>query len=153
MLPPTPFGTPLPGKEDTVWGHTFTWTDAHPSESDISHLLYSYDELATTALDRLDEIAPPASKVWRCPGAEGPGQRDLYSLLEEHADKDPVLSKLWEEITTVPEWVDWEQIARGQRLLYQYNGQILLGVSSNTISDSTSPTIPTSISIPCTLYH
>lgn len=122
---------PLPGpvgEQDTVYGHEFTWTDDHPGEADIAHLLYSYDELATTALDRLDEIAPPQTKGWRCPGAEGPGQRDLYALLEEHASEDPVLSKLWAEITTVPEWVDWDQIARGQRLLYQYNGQILLGL-------------------------
>lgn|SRR5687767_7100089 len=115
--------------EDIVYGHKFKWTSIHPSEADISHLLYSYDELATTALDRLDEIAPPETKGWRCPHAEGPGQRDLYALLQKHAAEDPVLEKLWEEVTAVPDWVDWEQIARGQRLLYKYSGQVLFGVS------------------------
>lgn len=128
---------PKAGQDDLVWGHSFIWSPDHPLESDLFPLLYSYDELATAALDRLDELAPSGTKGWRCPHVEGPGQRDLYALLEKHAPGDPLLGKLWKEITTVPEWADWEQIARGQRLLYRYNGQILLGVSPETSAHPT----------------
>jgi hypothetical protein len=31
-----------------------------------------------------------------------------------HAEEDPKLNELWTEINTVPEWVDWDQIQRGQ---------------------------------------
>ncbi|KAJ4320058.1 hypothetical protein N0V84_006043 [Fusarium piperis] len=116
------------GEPKTVWGHDFYWTSKHKTAPEIAHLLYSYDKLATDALDRLDDISPPTSKAWRCPHGAGDGQRDLYALLQKHADSDEVLGQLWEEASTVPEWVDWEQIERGQRVVYQYSAQILLGL-------------------------
>ncbi|KAF4979408.1 hypothetical protein FZEAL_4385 [Fusarium zealandicum] len=111
-----------------VWGHRFNWTTKHQTAPEIAHLLYSYDKLATDALDRLDDISPPTSKGWKCPHGAGDGQRDLYQLLQEHSGSDEVLGQLWNEASTVPDWVDWEQIERGQRVVYQYNGQILLGL-------------------------
>ncbi len=57
-------------------------------------------------------------------------ERDLYALLKEHASSDEVLGKLWNQVSTVPDWVDWDQIARGQRVVYQYHGQMLSGVCS-----------------------
>lgn len=115
-----------------VWGHKFNWTSDHKTESEIANLRYGYDKLATDALDRLDDISPPKSKSWKCPHGSGEGQRDLYALVQEHATSDELLGKLWDEISTVPEWVDWEQIERGQRVVDQFNGQILLGVSRNS---------------------
>lgn len=112
-----------------VWGHKFNWTTDHKIAPEIAPLLYSYDKLATEALDRLDDISPPKSKSWKCPHGAGEGQRDLYALLQKHAGDDEVLGKLWKEASTVPEWVDWDQIERGQRVVYQFSGQILLGVS------------------------
>jgi hypothetical protein len=35
-------------------------------------------------------------------------ERDLYVLLRGNANKDPVLEKLWTQVNTVPEWVNWE---------------------------------------------
>ncbi|KPM40392.1 hypothetical protein AK830_g6189 [Neonectria ditissima] len=112
----------------TIWGHKFHWTANHKTESEISHLLYSYDKLATDALDRLDVLSPPKSKSWKCPHGSGEGQRDLYALVHEHAATDELLGQLRDEISTVPDWVDWEQIERGQRIVYQFSGQILLGL-------------------------
>ncbi|KAK7427542.1 hypothetical protein QQZ08_005985 [Neonectria magnoliae] len=112
----------------TIWGHKFHWTANHKTESEISHLLNSYDKLATDALDRLDILSPPKSKSWKCPHGSGEGQRDLYALVHEHAASDELLGQLWNEISTVPDWVDWEQIERGQRIVYQFSGQILLGL-------------------------
>lgn len=44
----------------------------------------------------------------------------MYSVLKEHHGEDSVLQNLWEEVNTVPEWVDWAQIERGQEFLYRY---------------------------------
>lgn len=115
-----------------VWGHKFNWTPKHQTGPEINHLLYSYDKLATEALDRLDYFSPPSTKGWKCPHGSGPGQRDLYQLLKKYSDSDEVLGQLWKEASTVPEWVDWEQIERGQQVVYQFSGQILFGVSHTT---------------------
>jgi hypothetical protein len=114
--------------ERILWGHKFTWTPEHPSMDQLRPLLYSYDKLATDALDVLDKISPLPSKIsgTSCPMS----QRDLYALVEEHAEADETLGRLWREVMTVPEWVDWEQLARGQAIVHQYSGQILLGVSA-----------------------
>jgi hypothetical protein len=119
-----------PGDARCIWGHRFRWTAQHQPASDLHCLLYSYDKLANDALDRIDEISPPETKGWKCPHGSGPGQRDLYAILQEHADSDEVLGKLWREVTTVPEWVEWEQIKRGQQVVYQFSSPILLGVSA-----------------------
>lgn len=111
-----------------IWGHRFTWTDQHPTEAEVKHLLYSYDELGSAALDRLDELSPPATKGWKCPHGKGPGQRDLYALLKDNADHDETLGRLWRQVSEVPEWVDWDQIERAQSLVHRYNVQILIGV-------------------------
>lgn len=114
-----------PGTKGTICGHDFIWTAQHPQIAGIQELLYTYDKLATDSLDILDGISPPNSKDGRkCPMS----QRDLYSLLQEHHGKNETLNALWTEINTIPEWVDWERIERGQKLVYQYHGQMLLGV-------------------------
>ncbi|KAG5661157.1 hypothetical protein KAF25_002800 [Fusarium avenaceum] len=124
-----------PGFNDArnVWGHKFNWTPDHQTAPEIAHLLYSYDKLATYALDRLDYFSPPTSKGWKCPHGSGPGQRDLFELLKKHADSDEILGKLWNEASTVPEWVDWDQIQRGQQVVYQFSGQIMFGLLYNSL--------------------
>ena len=112
-----------------VYGHRFRWTGQHLPGNQIQHLLYSYDELATEALDLIDIISPPISGSSKCSHGSGKGQRDLFTLLRDNAETHPTLGKLWHEVTTAPEWVDWDQIQRGQGVVYQFNGQILSGVS------------------------
>jgi len=99
---------------------------------------FSYDRLGEAALDRLNEISPPPRSALprnstkyaeAAPSSErsveavdSPPKRDLYILLRDNADKDETLAKLWKEVNTVPEWVDWDQIARGQDVFYRYGG-------------------------------
>lgn len=45
--------------------------------------------------------------------------------MQDHAEDDEILGQLWREINTVPTWVDWEQIARGQDCFYRYGGPAL----------------------------
>ena len=131
----------MPERTDQVqsrYGFVWKWSPLHPTKAEIQKMLYSYDELAAAVLDRLDVLSPPPqSKTWQCPHG-GKGQRDVYELVQKHAHEDEVVGKLWDEASSVPEWVDWDQLARGQAVVRQYYGQIILGVRplpSNTHRD------------------
>lgn len=96
---------------------------------------YSYDVLGKEALNALDhlQISPPLSSQLprnqsRAKGESKP-KRDSYALLKEHYSEGEKLGQLWDEINTVPEWVDWEQIARGQEVFYRYGGVAMTAVS------------------------
>ncbi|KAI0973129.1 hypothetical protein F4678DRAFT_428021 [Xylaria arbuscula] len=49
-------------------------------------------------------------------------RRDLYESIQEYASKDEKIGRLWNEVNTVPAWVDWDQIERGQRVFFRYGG-------------------------------
>lgn len=126
MAWPNPFWR-LTADENTrnAWGYRFQWTSSHWTEDQFHHLKFTYDTLAEECLEKLDEISPPPDSQLprntpRQPGKEGksdepPAQkRDLYELLRDHHGEDKKLSELWTQVNTIPEWVDWEQIERGQ---------------------------------------
>lgn len=142
LTPKKRFANEEQGEQRTIWGHSFTWTPEHSAPNEIHHLLYSYDKLATDALDRLDILSPPTSTNWKC---HGKGSRDLYALLEQHHASDEVLGELWNQVITVPEWVDWDQLKRGQQVLYQFSGQMLLGVSPHPQTTQPHTNNPTAI--------
>lgn len=125
-------------------------------------LKHSYDVLGEECLQRLNEISPPpnnalprnngqhAAKMDQTPEAPeekdrslgedknadkpaGPPHRDLYALLRDNADKDPKLAELWDEANTVPEWVDWDQIKRGQDVFYRYGSAALTGLAYQSL--------------------
>ncbi|TVY55793.1 Rubber oxygenase, partial [Lachnellula suecica] len=96
------------------WGYTFQWTPLHSSEASLHPLKFSYDVLGEECLDILDEISPPAAGK-----AKVDPNRDLYALLRDNAGSNEKLRELWEQVTTIPEWVDWEQIERGQDVFYR----------------------------------
>ena len=54
-------------------------------------------------------------------------------MLREHHASHPKLSQLWEEVNTVPEWVDWDQIERGQDVFYRYGGPALTGLTYQSL--------------------
>lgn len=60
-------------------------------------------------------------------------QRDLYALLEQYHSSDPKLDELWSQVQTVPDWVDWDQIARGQDVFYRYGGPALTGLTYQSL--------------------
>ena len=107
------------------WNYAFKWTDKHLSRQDIDPLRHEYDELGAAALERLQNIS--AQNVG---GKDSKGDRsklDLYSLLRDNHETDQVLRKFWDELHAVPDWVDWEQIARGQEFFYRYAAANLTG--------------------------
>ncbi len=130
----------------TCWDYSFEWTQAHLTSEQMTPLKYSYDTLGEHALNRLNVISPPpgSSMHSRAPrhvevqrGNTVPtkvdNKRDLYALLEENAASDEVLGHLWTEVNTVPPWVCWEQIARGQECFYRYGGPALTGLAFQSL--------------------
>ncbi|KAI1753698.1 hypothetical protein F4782DRAFT_495379 [Xylaria castorea] len=105
------------------WGVKFKWTSKHTTPQQLESLIHSYDTVATEAIERLDEIIPPPH-AQSPPEADGEKRRrrDMYELMQEHAFEDEKIGKLWTEINTVPEWVDWAQIERGQKVFFRYGG-------------------------------
>jgi len=121
-----------------IWGYTFQWTPNHFTPEEMHPMKYSYDVLGEECLNRLDKISPPTvgelpRAQTRIPSKEKDvptPKRDLYALLRDHASKDEKLGELWDEVNTTPEWVDWDQISRGQEVFYRYGGVALTAVSS-----------------------
>jgi hypothetical protein len=72
----------------------------------------SYDKLASDALEELLHI---------------PGDDDFYERLERHHASKPGLELLWESTMTVPPWVNWVQLKRGQLVFSRYLIPILVG--------------------------
>ncbi|KAI1817070.1 hypothetical protein GGS20DRAFT_534338 [Poronia punctata] len=121
------------------WGMKFQWTSQHKTPKQLEPLIHSYDTVATEAVEALDEITPPPyatapPKDGNIEGAIKPDgekkpRRDLYKMVQEYADKDEKVGKLWTEINTIPEWVDWEQIERGQKVFFRYGGPALTSLT------------------------
>lgn len=101
-------------------------------------MIYTYDELATSCLDRLDDLSSPSpraktrSDAKEADGSSGPEREqppdDLYELLRARAPEDEKLQQLWRQVSTVPDWVDWAQIERGQKVFYRYAGPCIIGL-------------------------
>ncbi|KAJ5731618.1 uncharacterized protein N7483_006126 [Penicillium malachiteum] len=100
------------------WGYSFLWTDLHRSENELRPMVHTYDKLADECVERLNKLPSngESDKLFH---------KDLYTLLKDHAHEDPKLQELWTQVNTVPEWVDWEQIQRGQDTFFRYGLPIL----------------------------
>ncbi|KAF2114669.1 hypothetical protein BDV96DRAFT_613265 [Lophiotrema nucula] len=131
------------------WGYEFEWTPEHLTAEQCEPLKHSYDVLGEECLDRLNAISPPEknelprshsqeqSPLEETDAEKKEGlplpRRDLYSLLKEHHASDPKLRELWVEVNTIPDWVDWEQIERGQDVFYRYGGPALTGLTYQSL--------------------
>ncbi|KAJ2990135.1 hypothetical protein NUW58_g3107 [Xylaria curta] len=102
--------------------YTFQWTKLHLPRWKTDPLRYEYDTVAAKALEQLQVIAKAKGY------SDDPRKRpDLYQLLvENHASHDD-LQEFWEQLHTVPDWVDWKQLERGQRFFYRYAAANLMG--------------------------
>ena len=134
------------------WGYTFELTDQHLTPEQCEPLKHSYDFIGEEVLDRLNEISPPPRKelprqnsqfsaviekdgTVQEPNTEEPkhAPRDLYAILRDHAETDELLQRFWREVTSVPSWVDWDQIQRGQDVFYRYGGACLTGLAYQSL--------------------
>lgn len=122
----------------------FENTSDHLSLQDLEPLKQSYDVLGEECLGRLDAISPPvrtgvlprSSSYDQKEAATGDPpapRRDLYLLLRENFPKDDKLKCLWDQLTAIPDWVDWQQIERGQDVFYRYGGAALTGLAYQSL--------------------
>ncbi|KAK4115476.1 hypothetical protein N656DRAFT_787196 [Canariomyces notabilis] len=130
------------GTRVQAWDYEFDWTPEHLTSEQLRPMIFSYDELATRCLDRLDDLSPlhlrsktqSKSKVAAsndtAPGKQHP---DLYEVLRERAPDDETLRQLWDQVTTVPDWVDWAQLERGQKVFYRYAGPSIVGLTFQSL--------------------
>ncbi|KAI0426617.1 hypothetical protein F5Y09DRAFT_318427 [Xylaria sp. FL1042] len=120
------------GTWQEYWGVRFKWTSGHLTPQQLNPLIYTYDKVATEAVERIHEIIGPTETKSPSKGedieeitkteGEKKSRWDLYQLVQEYASKDEKVGKLWTEVNTVPEWVDWDQIERGQKIFFRYGG-------------------------------
>ena len=150
----TSWGNPFRRKDEntrTVWGVVTFQLDPklHLTPAQMEPLKFSYDRLGEQALGRLQALSKKSSQsvAENPPRGHGEGSRDglppvnepsvakvdLISLLKEHASNDPILGQLWTEVNTVPAWVDWNQISRGQDVFYRYGGPALTGLAFQSL--------------------
>lgn len=50
-----------------------------------------------------------------------------------------MLEKLWTQVDTVPEWVDWERVGRGQEFFYRYAAPTITGFAFQGLLSLTGP--------------
>ncbi|KAK1772458.1 tat pathway signal sequence [Phialemonium atrogriseum] len=125
----------------SAWGYDFEWTPEHLTEEQVRPLIFSYDTLASECLERLDQLSPQPIRTQpkRASGTAGDAEGEdgkhpnLYELLERHKGDDESLQTLWQEVNTVPEWVDWHQIERGQRVFYRYAGPTIIALTFQSL--------------------
>jgi len=131
------------------WGYTFQLTPIHLTLEEAQPLKFSYDVLGEECLDVLNQLSPAGaikSSIDTAPTAQDiPSQtakektpvqkvnRDFYLLLKENLEKHEKLQQLWNEVNTIPDWVDWDQIARGQDVFYRYGGAALTGLAYQSL--------------------
>ncbi|KAG0337070.1 hypothetical protein BG004_007794 [Podila humilis] len=102
--------TLVPGQKMRWWDFDITWSEKHFRASQLEPLRQVGDVLADRALDALDIK---------------PGQ-DALELLREYTSRpiedqpSDAPRKLLEQVMTIPEWVDWAQIQRGQDVYWKY---------------------------------
>jgi hypothetical protein len=76
-------------------------------------LKWEYDVAPSEAVRRLQSMR----------GTHG----DLYDQLDRLHTSNPVLEQLWQITRTIPLWVDWEQLKRGQAVCQRYAIPMLIG--------------------------
>lgn len=113
------------GEICTKWNYQFQWTENHLAPQELNPLRYEYDKLGAAALEKLQRISARDVNKEDLDGKRR--QLDLYSLLRDNHESDGVLHEFWNELHSVPDWVDWEQLARGQKVFYRYAAANLTG--------------------------
>jgi hypothetical protein len=122
-----------------VFGYKFSSSPLNPTRDELRQLRSSYDKLSDEAYIKLVEHRQSAPNPDPRPD-EIPSEKkhdvagryhDLWEMLKQEGEKgeDQVLTKFWEEVNSIPEWVDWEQIERGQKVFYRYAGPSLVGLA------------------------
>jgi hypothetical protein len=108
------------------YGYKFTCTPDHLSDEELDFLRASHDELGSAVIERLYDIIEH-KKVEN--GEAASNERpDMLALLAEHRSEDKTLQALWDEVNTIPDWVNFAQLERGQRVFNRYAAANFMGL-------------------------
>ncbi|KAK0747467.1 hypothetical protein B0T21DRAFT_418012 [Apiosordaria backusii] len=144
-----------PGRRVNAWDYEFEWTSDHYTPEQLKPLIYTYDELASKALDRLDELAAQSRAPKTSPHSESPPPySDSLSPPTSTSDSNPPTLgmpslqirppllpppnprplrpdplPLMVPTNHHPPWVNWSQIASGQKIFYRYLGPSIVGLT------------------------
>lgn len=131
--------SPKPGDRVEKWGYSFTWTEDHFPQELTDPLQHESDELADAALEKILAIQAGIAEKLKAEGITPP-RPDMFTTLRDHRGEDEALQQLWDEAHTVPDWVDWKQIERGQKYFSRYALANMVGfalqgfVAENSVS-------------------
>lgn len=91
------------------------WKEDEPSLCHLRGLRNHCDTDADAALSAIQSILKTQSR------SESSQQKiDLFTVLEAGSKDNYILEQFWSHVTSVPDWVDWAQIERGQRVFHRY---------------------------------
>ncbi|KAF9956844.1 hypothetical protein BGZ72_002404 [Mortierella alpina] len=102
--------THKPGQRIKRWDNDIIWTENHLPASKLDSLRSLGDPLADDALAAL-EIKP---------GDNAFEALLAYTSQPSHKQKSPAPQQLLTQVMTVPEWVDWDSLQRGQQVYWRY---------------------------------
>ncbi|QGA18615.1 hypothetical protein EYB26_006300 [Talaromyces marneffei] len=100
------------------WNYDFCWTPEHLTHEQMQPLRHTMDDLASDCIEPLTKLASKDNILGD--SKPNPTKLDMYALLSDNHEKHDALTRLWGQINTVPDWVDWAQIERGQKVYYRY---------------------------------
>ncbi|KAI1319018.1 hypothetical protein EDD11_005216 [Mortierella claussenii] len=106
-----------PGEPFHYWDYDIVWSENHVPASKLEPLRSMSDDLADRAIEVL--------KIER--GEDAYDALLRYTSRPEGEQESDAPRLLLEQLMTVPEWVDWEKIKRGQDVYWRYS--ILIAIS------------------------
>jgi hypothetical protein len=96
----------------TVYDYKFEKTPDHLSEEVLDKYRLSYDELAAKAIEQLEEKKQERNENSL---TQKPNPYELL-LREAALGENNIIAEFWDQAHSVPDWVDWNSIERGQNV-------------------------------------
>lgn len=103
-------------------------------------MLFTYDKVAGDAYARaLEMFNQEQEELKAVASKEGtalpkiPAKPDIFKIVKENRATEPAFNKLWEHVNEVPEWVDWQQLARGQKAFFRYGVANLMALGYQSL--------------------
>ncbi|KAI7969280.1 hypothetical protein EIK77_003595 [Talaromyces pinophilus] len=113
------------------WNYDFRWTPEHLTQEQMQPLRHTMDNLASDCIEPLARLASDGKTLEN--SKPNLMKLDMYALLRDNYEKHEALTRLWEQTNIIPDWVDWAQIERGQKLAFQ---SLLGGMGSGNIVET-----------------
>jgi hypothetical protein len=98
----------------TVGNYSFHWTKEHTTKEKTDPLRFEHDELGAATVNIIQKIHQRKQEAQKQRG-EQIERLDMFATLKANRHHNETLEEFWTQVNTVPDWVNWEQLERGQR--------------------------------------